>query len=258
MSSPVRMSKPKAGAANSDASQLLKRWGITVDPELLVTALTHRSFAYEQGGLEHNERLEFLGDSILGLIVTDWVFKNFPDKPESVLSRMRIAAVSQPPLAKTARSIGLGDFLLLGVGENKTGGREKDSILADALEALIGATYISNGMELTRQVVLTALAPLLEDVEDLSETTDWKTRLQEYVAASPHDSYEYVVDASGPDHQRRFHVTVEIDGKAVGSADGTSRRHAENLAARSALVSMAGPQVDPTTSVLPSDSNSNA
>lgn len=248
-----RVSKASAGPLNANPADLLDRWGAPVDPELLVTALTHRSFANEMGGLDHNERLEFLGDSILGLIVTDWVYGQFPGKPESILSKMRIATVSQGPLAQTARRIDLGQFLLLGVGENKTGGRDKDSILADSLEALIGATYLSNGLEVTRRAVLSALAPLLEDVEDLAQTTDWKTRLQEFVAQSDFKNYEYQLESTGPDHQRQFSVTVLIDGVACGTAIASSRRHAENLAAREALVQMVGPQVDPTISVLPSD-----
>ncbi|WP_350257537.1 ribonuclease III [Scrofimicrobium sp. R131] len=247
------MSRGISGALNQNLGELLERWGTPIDPELLVTALTHRSFAYEQGGLDHNERLEFLGDSVLGLIVTDWIYRHFPSKPESVLSRMRIATVSQAPLAQTARALGLGDFLLLGVGEHKTGGPDKDSILCDALEALIGATYLSTGMEVTRQVVLQALSPLLEEVESLAQTTDWKTRLQEYIASSPYRDYQYQVDASGPDHRRQFAVTVLVDGQPTGRASASSRKHAENLAARDTLVQLVGPEVDPTVSVLPSD-----
>ena len=245
--------KPKAGPLNPDASALLERWGAYVDPELLVTALTHRSFAYEAGVTSHNERLEFLGDAILGAIVTDWVYRNYPDKPESVLSKMRIAAVSQPPLALTARRLGLGDYLLLGAGENKMGGRDRDSILSDALEALIGASYISSGIEPTTEAVLRALSPLLDDIEELAQTTDWKTRLQEHVAESGLGAYEYACEGTGPDHQRSFTVTVMLDGEAAGSATATSRRHAENLAARETLVQLLGPEVDPTRSSLPSD-----
>ncbi len=245
--------KPKAGPLSADVHRLLANWGASVDPELLITALTHRSFAYETGSGMHNERLEFLGDSVLGVIVTDWVYRNFPEKAESTLSRMRIATVSQSPLAQTARRIGLGDYLLLGVGENKTGGREKDSILADALEALIGATYLSAGMETTRRVVLSALAPLLDEVENLAQTTDWKTRLQEHVATSKIRQYEYSAEASGPDHQRRFTVTVMLDGVPAGTATASSRKHAENLAARATLVQLLGEHIDPTTLTLPSD-----
>ncbi len=245
--------KPKAGPLNPDPSDLLERWGAHVDPELLVTALTHRSFAYEVGDPNHNERLEFLGDAILGAIVTDWVYRNYPEKPESTLSKMRIATVSQPPLAQTARRLGLGDYLLLGVGENKMGGRERDSILSDAMEALIGATYISSGMETTRAAVLKALAPLLDDVEDLAQTTDWKTRLQEHVASAGLGEYEYSCEGTGPDHQRSFTVTVLLEGKPAGIATASSRKHAENLAARDALVNLVGPEVDPTAGSLPSD-----
>lgn len=247
------MAKPKAGALRNDAEKLLERWGVPVDPELLVTALTHRSFAYEHGGVETNERLEFLGDSVLSVVVTDWLYRNFPDKPESTLSKMRIATVSQPPLARTARSLGLGDYLLLGVGENKTGGRDKDSLLSDTLEALIGATYLSNGLEATAAAVLRALAPLLGEVENLAQTTDWKTRLQEYIASSNFSDYDYESGFEGPDHDRSYTVRVMVDGEEKGRAVASSKRHAENLAARDALVNMVGPEVDPTIQVLPSD-----
>lgn len=240
------MSKAPSGPLNASPQVLLDQWGADVDPELLIMALTHRSFAYENGGLPHNERLEFLGDSVLSIIVTNWLFRQFPDRPESDLAKMRIATVSQDPLAQTARRIGLGDFILLGVGENKTGGREKDSILSDTLEALIGATYLSAGLETTTRVLLQALRPLLDEVEARSLTTDWKTRIQEHAAAKSLGDVEYQVEGAGPDHAREFTAQVVIGGEIRGEAAATSRKQAENQAAREALIALAGRQVDPT------------
>lgn len=248
------MSQTRVGPLNGDANELLDRWGAPVDPELLVLSLTHRSFANEMGGLAHNERLEFLGDSVLSIVVTDWLFRNFPDKPESVLAKMRIAAVSQAPLAQTARTLNLGDYILLGVGENKTGGRDKDSILCDTFEALIGATYLSCGIEKTKEVVLEALQPLLAEIEDLSMTTDWKTRIQEYLSQTT-ESFDlvYQVEGSGPDHAREFSADVMIDRVKQGSATATSKRHAENMAARAAMMNLMGPEADPTVKKRNSD-----
>lgn len=235
----------QSGPLNADPQQLIDKWGVRIDPELLVLCLTHRSFANEQGGLPHNERLEFLGDSVLSIIVTDWLFHHFPQKPESTLAKMRSATVSQPPLAQTARELGLGDYILLGVGENKTGGRDKDSILSDTLEALIGATYLSNGLEPTRKVVLKALNPLLEAVEARAVTVDWKTRIQEY-ASENGVTVTYESEGDGPDHARIFTSHVLIDGEIVGTAVDSPKRHAENLAARQALIALIGPEADPT------------
>lgn len=246
MSPKGRKALDPATSGSRQPQMLLERWGADIDPELLVLALTHRSFAYENGGLPHNERLEFLGDSVLSIVVTDWLFRHFPQKPESDLAKMRIATVSQSPLAQTARSIGLGDFVLLGVGENKTGGRDKDSILCDTFEALIGATYLSAGLEVTREVLLRALRPLLDEVEDLSLTTDWKTRIQEYAAREGLGAVEYQVEGSGPDHAREFAAQVLLGGRVCGEATASSRRHAENLSARDAMIELIGPQVDPT------------
>lgn len=226
--------------------ELLEKWGAEVDPELLILALTHRSFAYENGGLPHNERLEFLGDSVLSIVVTDWLFRHFPEQPESDLAKMRIATVSQTPLAQTARTIGLGDYILLGVGENKTGGRDKDSILCDTFEALIGATYLSSGLDQTTTALLRALRPLLDEVQGRALTTDWKTRIQEYAARGGLGPVEYSVEGSGPDHAREFAAQVLVGQQVRGSATATSRRHAENLAARDAMIAMIGPEADPT------------
>ena len=257
MSNARRGAKPRAAVSAAadplsepplaaDPAQLLRRWGADIDPELLVLGLTHRSFANEQGGLPHNERLEWLGDSVLSIIVTDWIFRHYGTKDESVMSRMRTAAVSQTPLAQVARTLGLGDYLLLGVGEDRSGGRDKDSILCDALEALIGATYLSAGLDRTRTCVLQALAPFLDDAEALSQTTDWKTRLQKYAGSANAGDVEYQVEGTGPDHARRFEAAALVGGSEVARGEGTSRRQAENRAARAALIALAGEGADPT------------
>ncbi len=225
-------------------AELLEKWGADIDPELLVLALTHRSFANEQGGIPDNERLEFLGDSVLSIIVTDWLFKNFPGRPESALSQMRIATVSQTPLADAARRLNLGQYVLLGVGENKTGGRSKDSILSDTFEALIGATYLTGGLESTRLAVLGALAPVLDQVEERSQTTDWKTRLQMFLGPAG-NTLVYQHRAEGPENDRVFHAELILDGEVVGAGTATSKKQAELIAARAALIEMAGPEVDP-------------
>ena len=151
----VRKSKSrvKAPAARTDREVLLNRWGIKIDPKLLELALTHRSWAHEQGGLPTNERLEFLGDSVLGLVVTEELYERFPGVSEGQLAKMRSATVSEPALAQIAQQLGLGEFILLGNGEAITGGREKASILSDTVEAMIGATYLTHGFTATRPVV---------------------------------------------------------------------------------------------------------
>lgn len=224
--------------------QLITDWGVEVDPELLVVALTHRSFANEQGGLPDNERLEFLGDSVLSITITDWLFRNYPEQPEGTLSKMRIACVSQTPLAEAARRLHLGEYVLLGVGENKTGGRDKDSILSDTFEALIGATYLSAGLDETRAAVLRALQPVLEQVEARSETTDWKTRLQKHLGTRS-NLVEYRHHAEGPENDRSYRADLMVEGEVLGSGEATTKKHAQNLAARAALIALVGPEADP-------------
>src|SRR5690554_4996216 len=163
------MSTPGQAAA----SVLAERLGVVIDPELLVLALTHRSFAHEAGGLPTNERLEFLGDSVLGIVVTDRLYHDHPELPESDLARMRAASVSQVALARVAREIGLGTFVLLGKGETATGGSEKDSILSDTLEALFGAIYIAHGIETARAAVLRLMGPTLVTAATSGVALDW-------------------------------------------------------------------------------------
>lgn len=228
--------------ARGDVEELERLWGCELDSELLVLALTHRSFAFEAGGIATNERLEFLGDAVLEIIVTEYLFRNFPGHPERHLSKMRAATVSQAALAQVARTISIGDFVLLGVGENRTGGREKDSILSDTFEALLGATYLCHGLSKTREVALKLLAPLLRDVLSRGAHTDWKTTLQELCNRFEIDTPEYRVTSSGPDHNRHFECECLVRGEVLGHGEGPSKKVAEHSSAQQATMALRAEQ----------------
>ncbi|MDO7882526.1 ribonuclease III [Salinibacterium soli] len=215
----------------ADADQLTTVLGVDIDPELLVLALTHRSYAYEHGGLAHNERLEFLGDSILGQAVTVMLYRDNPELDEGELAKRRASLVSSAALSEVARSIGLGRFLLLGKGEEQTGGRDKSSILADTVEALIGATYLDRGGEHATDLVLRLIRPLLDNPERFGAAMDPKTSLQELAARVGRGLPSYQVKDSGPDHSKRFHATVLLGGTAVATGSGSSKKQAEMAAA---------------------------
>jgi ribonuclease-3 len=221
-------------ARRDDVERLTGALGVTIDPELLVLALTHRSFAHEAGGLPTNERLEFLGDSVLGIIVTEHLYRAHSDVPEGDLARMRAATVSQKALASVARELGLGDYILLGRGERTSGGREKDSILSDAVEALIGAVYLGHGLEPTREMVTRLVAPLLERASSLGAALDWKSSLQEAAAATGLPAPTYTITHTGPDHARVFTAVVTFDADEAGSGSGGSKKVAEAEAAEAA------------------------
>lgn len=222
------------GSSIDEPGGFLAQFGLTIDAELLRLALTHRSWAFEHGGAPHNERLEFLGDSILGQAVTVRLFRNFPDLSEGELAKRRAALVSSTALAEIARRIYLGPSIKLGKGERKTGGRNKDSILADTLEAVIGAVFLSEGPEIADDFVGQLTEPLLADPERFTVLLDPKTTLQEEAAARglPHPSYELTGD--GPNHDRTYTATVNLEGIA-GSGTGTSKKLAELAAARSVV-----------------------
>ncbi|GAT72964.1 ribonuclease III [Microbacterium hydrocarbonoxydans] len=206
---------------------------VEIDAELLELALTHRSYAYEHGGIPHNERLEFLGDSVLGQAVTVMLFTTHPELDEGELAKRRASVVSTVALAEVARGIDLGSHLLLGRGEEQTGGRDKDSILADTMEAVIGATYLSAGPEAATKLVLRLTEPLLADPERYGAAMDPKTSLQELAARVGATPPQYSVEASGPDHDRRFTATVVV-GDVSMSGNGSSKKTAEMAAALSA------------------------
>lgn len=211
-------------------AQLTEKLGVEIDAELLGLALTHRSFAYENGGIPHNERLEFLGDSVLGLAVTTMLFTRHPELEEGALAKRRASVVSTVALAEIARAIGLGAHIRLGRGEEMTGGRDKDSILADAMEAVIGATYLSAGSEAATAMVLRLIEPLLEDPERYGAAMDPKTALQEIAARQGFPPPVYAVSATGPDHERRFTASVSV-GELSAAGEGTSKKTAEMAAA---------------------------
>ncbi|MCG2622341.1 ribonuclease III [Arthrobacter sp. I2-34] len=210
---------------------LLKRLGVDIDAGTLRLALTHRSYAYEHGGLPTNERLEFLGDSILGFSVTDALYRDNPDLSEGELAKRRSAVVSTRALAGIARELGVGNHILLGQGEKQTNGADKSSILADTMEALFGATYLVHGIEAARRLVMRLVGPLLEDAEALGAGTDWKTSIQELAAARKLGAVEYSVQGSGPDHARTFEAVLLIGGVAYGRGSGHSKKEAEQEAA---------------------------
>lgn len=205
---------------------------VEIDAELLELALTHRSYAYEHGGIPHNERLEFLGDSVLGQAVTVMLFTTHPDLDEGELAKRRASVVSTVALAEVARGIDLGSHLLLGRGEEQTGGRDKDSILADTMEAVIGATYLSAGPDAATELVLRLTEPLLADPERYGAAMDPKTSLQELAARLGATPPRYSVEASGPDHDRRFLATVSV-GDVSMTGVGSSKKTAEMAAALS-------------------------
>ncbi len=202
-----------------------------VDEPLLLRALTHRSYAYEHGGLPNNERLEFLGDSVLGLVVTDSLFGDHPDLAEGQLAKLRAAVVNMRALAQVARTISLGEYIFLGRGEESTGGRDKASILADTMEAVIAAVYLSGGLPAATAFVHYLLDPLMESSASLGAGLDWKTSLQELTASGSLGSPEYRVTEQGPDHQKSFHAESRVGAELLGSGTGSSKKEAEQMAA---------------------------
>jgi len=211
---------------------LTEKLGISVSPDLLELALTHRSFAYESGGLPTNERLEFLGDSVLGLVVTEALYEKFPDLDESRLSPLRSGVVNMRALAIIGRDLGLGTALRIGKGEEVTGGRDKNSILADAFEALVGAIYIDHGFTKTKEVLLRLMSGAIEDAASRGAGLDGKTALQEIVAANGWSAPEYRVSESGPDHDKDFIAIAIVNGTSYPEGHGKSKREAEQVAAR--------------------------
>ena len=218
----------------SGVQNLADQLEIAISPELLELSLTHRSYAYENGGLAHNERLEFLGDSILGQAVTVMLYNENPDLDEGELAKRRASLVSSVALAEVARAIGLGRHIRLGKGEELTGGREKSSILADTVEAVIGAAYLDAGNEAATDLVLRLVRPLLDDPDRFGASMDPKTSLQELAAALGRGLPHYEVTDSGPDHSKRFHAVVVLGTDEIAAGDGTSKKHAEMAAALTA------------------------
>jgi ribonuclease-3 len=211
--------------------ELGSRLGVDMSPEMLQLALTHRSFAYENGGLPTNERLEFLGDSVLGIVVTDTLFRTHPDLREGQLAKLRAAVVNMRALAEVARALGLGDFVRLGRGEEATGGRDKSSILADTVEAIIGAVYLDLGLTEADRLVHRLFDATMEQAAQLGAGLDWKTSLQELTAAAGLGVPEYLINESGPDHAKEFVATAKVGPLAFGAGAGRNKKEAEQKAA---------------------------
>jgi ribonuclease III len=205
------------------------------DPVLWEVALTHRSFAFEQGAPATNERLEFLGDAVLGLVITDLAYRAFPDLSEGELAKLRAATVNMTILATVARELGLGHEVLLGKGEELSGGRDKASILADAMEAVLGAVYLDQGIRTTFRVIRNLFWPRMEAYARGEGDRDYKTTLQELAAQDMGRIPEYRVAERGPDHQKEFTATVFLAGQEYGRGRGRSKKEAEQQAAREAF-----------------------
>jgi ribonuclease-3 len=207
---------------------------VEIAHDLLTLALTHRSYAYENGGLPTNERLEFLGDSVLSIVVTERLYRDHPDLPEGQLAKLRASVVNMHALAGVAATLGdggLGTHLYLGRGEELTGGRTKASILADATEALIGAVYLEHGLETARGLVHRLFDGLLRGAPLLGAGLDWKTSLQELTAAADLGVPEYRITEDGPDHLKIFTATAVVAGRELGSGEGRTKKEAEQKSA---------------------------
>jgi len=218
----------------SSRQDLLDALGVDLSDELLLLALTHRSYAYEHGGLPTNERLEFLGDAVLSLTITDELYHRHPDRPESYLAKLRAGVVNTQALAEVARNLsadGLGAHLLLGRGEETSGGADKSSILADGMESLLGAVYLQHGIEAAREVILRLFGALLDAAPALGAGLDWKTSLQELTAARGLGTPSYVVTFTGPDHEREFTAVAVVMDTEYGSGVGRTKKEAEQKAA---------------------------
>lgn len=219
---------------------LCTRLGVEIEPQLLELALTHRSYSYEHGNTPNNERLEFLGDSVLGFVVTAHIHDLLVELPEGELTKVKNAVVSARALAGVASELGLGEFLRLGKGEDQTGGRTKLNLLADTFEAILGAVYVSKGLDEARGIVERFVFPLLQDTDALRENSDPKTTLQERVQEQGKSAPIYETTFEGPDHDRDFNAKVLADGVVIGEGKGKSRKGAETEAAIDALAKMHG------------------
>lgn len=205
---------------------------------LLNRGLTHSSFANEQKKkkVPYNERLEFLGDSVLGVVVSDYIFEKYPDYPEGELTKLRATVVCEGALSLASKRLGLGKYLLLGKGEEATGGRERVSILADAFEAVIGSIYLDGKIENAKEFILTNLKDIIDQAVKGNLFIDYKTELQETLQKTTKEKIKYVVlNEEGPDHNKTFHVGIKVGGNILGEGKGKSKKEAEQNSAKSAL-----------------------
>ncbi|WP_164175356.1 ribonuclease III [uncultured Selenomonas sp.] len=227
-----------SAARKGELLALAQRLGVTFhDIGLLHTALVHTSYANEaQGRVAHNERLEFLGDAVLELASSTYLYTHFPRLPEGELTKTRASIVCSAALAKIAARLGLGEYLLLGHGEEMSGGRARTTNLEDAFEAVLGAIYLDQGWEAARDYALRQLAPEFDQVRHGENLQDYKTLLQELVQKTPGSTIAYeLLEATGPDHAKHYRYAVVINGKTCGEGEGSSKKEAEQQAARMAL-----------------------
>jgi ribonuclease III len=241
--------KAQGGRSSGQAAvtHLEAALGVGLEPELLQRALTHRSYAYENGGLPTNERLEFLGDSVLGLVVTTALYNAHPDLPEGRLAKLRASVVNSRALADVARTLGpqgLGQFLLLGKGEETTGGRDKESILADTLEAVLGAVYLQYDIDIAGEVIHRLFGPVMAQAARLGAGLDWKTSLQELTATRGLGVPDYQIEETGPDHAKTFTAWAVVAGQHHGGAQGRTKKEAEQRAAESAWLALSAEPTD--------------
>ena len=215
--------------------ELSAKLGVDIDRDLLKLALTHRSYSYEHGNTPNNERLEFLGDSVLGFVVTSHIYETLTDLPEGEMTKVKNAVVSARALAVIAGALGIGDYLLLGKGELATDGRNKPNLLADAFEAILGAAFISLGYEAAHGLVEKFVFPLLDNPDDLRANSDPKTTLQERVQALGRGTPHYKTRFEGPDHNREYFSTLLINGEEISHGEGRTKKSAETSAAIKAL-----------------------
>ncbi|MGH3385446.1 MAG: ribonuclease III [Nocardioidaceae bacterium] len=224
-----------ASATDASHDELREQLGVVdLDPELLERALTHRSYAYENGGLPTNERLEFLGDSVLGVVVTETLYRIHPDLSEGRLAKLRAAVVNARALAEVGRTLGLGSYVRLGRGEDSTGGRDKASILSDTVEAVIGAVFVDQGYVVAGDVVHRLFDPVIAAASEMGAGLDWKTSLQELTANASLGVPEYLIDEDGPDHEKVFTARVRVADGVYGRGTGRSKKEAEQQAAETA------------------------
>jgi ribonuclease-3 len=219
------------------STHLEAAFGVALAEGLLERALTHRSYAYENGGLPTNERLEFLGDAVLSVVITKALYDRHPDLPEGQLAKLRASVVNMRALAGVARRLGpygLGPYLLLGKGEETTGGRDKASILADTLEALLGAIYLQHGLDTTTEVIHRLFDEMMLEAASRGAALDWKTSLQELTAVRGLGVPDYRITDAGPDHAKTFTAWVLVAGNKYGGATGNSKKEAEQRAAEAA------------------------
>jgi ribonuclease-3 len=221
----------------ADRAALLQALGVDLPEVLLTMSLTHRSYSYENGGLPTNERLEFLGDAVLGLTITEELYRRHPDRSEGDLAKLRASIVNTHALADVGRELskdGLGAYLLLGKGEENSGGAGKASILADGVESLLGAIYLEHGIATAREVILRLFAALLDTAPTLGAGLDWKSSLQELTASGGMGAPSYLVTSTGPDHDKEFTATVVVAETEYGKGVGRTKKEAELKAAAAA------------------------